>query len=704
MCQVETHVVLNENEGEAYVNAATVYQHLDYNDFSVDAYVNPAANPGPKPVPRGPVKGKGKAKASKEKRKSRQPVGADDVYCSPEPQRDAQGGTSSPMGMNVPLVVTDAIASRPSPIASPSPAALDWSGVAVPSSTARAPSRGRGTSASQVRGSGRSASVASRGRGRGRAPERPSVGRASSQPPSCGITRPRGKSRADRALMSNYSACDLLGDMEEPPLQRQRRERPSDEDLARVELNRQSQRFESLEAAGIPVELTDSSSDERRETRSKSTNDQVYRQVFGDDDVVPGQERLPRDESTSDSSESFDEEGSDDEVDDADDDVDDMPDPAPMSLGNEVVTASPNRELSPAVDPPIESAAPERPQNPTTRQVGKGKYDAWLVKGVWKPEEEPEDNQEIKFFDFSEQPDSPKPDREEDDPLLPLGPKEDDEPSQSRVKLEVFAPPLGKDEKRAQKLQEKEARKAIKAQELARERMERERQDAARERQRLADLAAQNARVDRLESTIMNSQSETRLQLGKMEHMFLQFGNILSRLPMPVPIASFNPEEPRLSICEAVPAVPVAPPLPPPDSGLEVAPLPPVESGHSLEIPDDRNDAVDYEIDADMPAQEDVEGGGVSAAHHAGAQASDVRGEEDVPTRGGPDARIETAKTPPRTLEVSFFIPSFFEFVSLLVIAVALLFPAVLKFFAFSNLKAGAPCFTGDRQWWRRVG
>ena len=130
----------------------------------------------------------------------------------------------------------------------------------------------------------------------------------------------------------------------------------------------------------------------------------------------------------------------------------------------------------------------------------------------------PEDNVEIKFYDFTEEPESPVPD---DVDLLagPMGPEEVGEPSQPRVKVECLTAPLSKEEKRAQKLKEKEEKRAIKEfnrkNELEIERQERERQEAARERQRLDDIAAQNARADKIESIVMSSQSENREKIGQ---------------------------------------------------------------------------------------------------------------------------------------------------------------------------------------------
>ena len=62
-------------------------------------------------------------------------------------------------------------------------------------------------------------------------------------------------------------------------------------------------------------------------------NDEVFRDVFGEDDVLPGQERLPRDAPTSDNSNASDQEDSDgdgDEDDDAEGNKDDILDPSPL--------------------------------------------------------------------------------------------------------------------------------------------------------------------------------------------------------------------------------------------------------------------------------------------------------------------------------------------------------------------------------------
>ena len=116
ICQLETHVVLNEGEAAAYVNAATVYSGLDYNDFSVEAYVNPAANPGPKPGGRKAEKGKRKSKAGMGKRKSRRPADTDDDSSpSSEEESEAHAGTPTPTALMISSVASDSIAPRPSP-------------------------------------------------------------------------------------------------------------------------------------------------------------------------------------------------------------------------------------------------------------------------------------------------------------------------------------------------------------------------------------------------------------------------------------------------------------------------------------------------------------------------------------------------------------------------------------------------------------
>jgi hypothetical protein len=120
-----------------------------------------------------------------------------------------------------------------------------------------------------------------------------------------------------------------------------------------------------------------------------------------DDGNVPGQERLPKDQSTSDSSnDGEDAEDEEDEESDGDRGNDNI-DAEAMNLGDDVG-----------------DAAPDRSRGPT----GKGRYNSWLRKGVWKPsEDDPEDNLEVNFLDFTELPDSPKPDY--DDPLVVLGPR-----------------------------------------------------------------------------------------------------------------------------------------------------------------------------------------------------------------------------------------------------------------------------------------
>lgn len=49
MCQLDTHVVLDKGMKNIYVTTANEYIDLDYNDLSVEAYMNPKANPRPKP-------------------------------------------------------------------------------------------------------------------------------------------------------------------------------------------------------------------------------------------------------------------------------------------------------------------------------------------------------------------------------------------------------------------------------------------------------------------------------------------------------------------------------------------------------------------------------------------------------------------------------------------------------------------------------
>lgn len=101
------------------------------------------------------------------------------------------------------------------------------------------------------------------------------------------------------------------------------------------------------------------------------------------------------------------------------------------------------------------------------------------VKGVWKPEDEHDVDQEIRYYDFLEERDSPKPENEDADPLVLLGPYKVGEPSQQRMKVECVALSLNKDEKWAQKLNTKEQNMAIKEKQLAMEEMEREREEAA---------------------------------------------------------------------------------------------------------------------------------------------------------------------------------------------------------------------------------
>lgn len=118
--------------------------------------------------------------------------------------------------------------------------------------------------------------------------------------------------------MENIAYSDVEGE----PLQRSRRHRASGVQLARAELNAPPARDDVLADCGLPPTLSNDSADSedvedtaRRETRSKIRNDkglneenvneERWKRVFGsdsDDVIVLGQERLPRDGTTADSS------------------------------------------------------------------------------------------------------------------------------------------------------------------------------------------------------------------------------------------------------------------------------------------------------------------------------------------------------------------------------------------------------------------
>ena len=169
MCRLETHVVLNACEADVYVMMAKDYRDLDYNDFSVAAYVNPAANLGPKP---GAGKAAGaKGKSSKGTRKSAR--GASRNLSARRPVDDDDGSTSfseddieshaGPLTPTAKLVSPEASESvwhvSHRPLDAP---VIDWGDVTVPTDNRRAPSRGRAASGSHGRGAGRSVFCPSR--------------------------------------------------------------------------------------------------------------------------------------------------------------------------------------------------------------------------------------------------------------------------------------------------------------------------------------------------------------------------------------------------------------------------------------------------------------------------------------------------------------------------------------------------------------
>ena len=237
MCQLETHVVLNASEADVYVKTATDYRDLDYNDFSVAAYVNPAANLGPKPGSGNAAGGKGKsskgtkksARGASRKSSARRPV--DDGNSSSSFSEDDIESHAGPLTPTAKLVSPEASESVWHVSHRLDAPVIDWSNVPVPADSRRAPSRGRAASGSHGRGAGRSSSAPRGGRGRGRvpAPQGAATGRASSLPPSDGGRRSRavavpGAPSVQRSLLANYAECDREGDVEgrEPRLQRKR--------------------------------------------------------------------------------------------------------------------------------------------------------------------------------------------------------------------------------------------------------------------------------------------------------------------------------------------------------------------------------------------------------------------------------------------------------------------------------------------------
>ena len=131
MCHLQTHVVIDAGDEEIYMAAYNANQDMDYNDFSVQAYVNPAASHGPKPGAR-----KGRRNDSSEDEE-------DDVEAdagTPAESQSVSPGLASPV--------------------------IDWMGVSLPSDSRRDQPRGRAISTSEGRGAGRGAA---RGAGRGAA-------------------------------------------------------------------------------------------------------------------------------------------------------------------------------------------------------------------------------------------------------------------------------------------------------------------------------------------------------------------------------------------------------------------------------------------------------------------------------------------------------------------------------------------------------
>lgn len=56
---------------------------------------------------------------------------------------------------------------------------------------------------------------------------------------------------------------------------------------------------------------------------------------------------------------------------------------------------------------------------PTQHLVQSRMFDSWLTKGVWNASKDnPDDNIEVRFFGFSEAPNSPKPKADKVDPLV----------------------------------------------------------------------------------------------------------------------------------------------------------------------------------------------------------------------------------------------------------------------------------------------
>lgn len=174
------------------------------------------------------------------------------------------------------------------------------------------------------------------------------------------------------------------------------RSRSTGGNLARPELRARPVRREVLADAGLPPSLSNDSIDAedaedtaRRETRTKCANEVAFNHIFGggsDYDVQPGQERIPKDQDTSESSDDG-EDGNEETEEDSDSAAGD--DNVTLNIGDDVVSHQSER------------------------------YTSHIKRGVWCTNEDiAHGNLEVNFYDFTDEPDSPKPPRKMIDSFL----------------------------------------------------------------------------------------------------------------------------------------------------------------------------------------------------------------------------------------------------------------------------------------------
>jgi len=152
---------------------------------------------------------------------------------------------------------------------------------------------------------------------------------------------------------------------------------------------------------------------------------------------------------------------------------------------------------------------------------------------------------------------------------------------------------------------------------------------------------------------------------------------------------------------------------------------------HTHEAPDNRNDVVDYDISVDSPGHVDVEAGtaydpptpdsGCAAFPAATAVASpdaaqDVQVDASASGTPQPSVDVDTTTSPISNEKVRISLKLELIHLARLELncnACIVLFARLAGYGSCSavsvlvclccNLKAGAPCFTGVRHWWRRV-